>query len=412
MTEDPGLGEAWRAHWAGLVASLVRSYRDLAVAEEAAAEAFAAAAKAWPVDGVPDSPGAWLYVAARHRADDQLRRRRVATRKAPLLLVDDDEGRPDDRLRLVFTCCHPALSPAARVALTLRYVVGIPTVDIARLFMVAEQTMAARLTRARRKLTDSGIGYRVPDPDELPHRLEAVTTVVYVAFTSGYAPRSGADVVRVDASDEAIRLGRMLHRLMPGEPEVTALLALMLLQHARRDARRDANGDMVLLPDQDRSRWHRDEINEAVWLLRALARDGVTHGRYFLEACIAAEHGAATVAAGTNWRRIARLYARLEELTGSAVVRLNRAVAVAEANGPVQGLRLLEGLDERLPNFHMVAAARADFLRRLDRPVEAARWYRQAAQTADTAAQRRFLEGRLTELGVAAGESFNPDRDG
>jgi len=398
VTEPGGLDEAWRRHWASLVAALVRRYRDLGVAEDAAAEAFAAAARTWPVDGAPDSPGAWLYTAARHRADDQRRRRGVARRKAPLLLVDDAGPADDDRLRLIFTCCHPALSLQARVGLTLRYVLGVPTREVARLLLVSESTMAARLTRARGKLSGAGIRYRVPDPEELPQRLAAVTSVVYLAFTRGYAPRSGDDVVEVDTAAEAVELGRLLHALMPTEVSVTALLALMLLQHARRDTRRDEHGDMVLLPDQDRNRWYHGEIAEAVWLLRALARRGVTDDRYFLEACIAAEHGVAATTSATNWRRISDCYRRLEAVTGSAVVRLNRAVAVAEVSGPGEGLRLLEGLDAPLKGFHMLAAVRADFLTRLGRDEEAAEQYRSAIELADTDAQRRFLADRLERV--------------
>lgn len=398
MTGSGGLEEAWRRHWTGLVAGLVRRYRDFGVAEDAAADAFAAAARTWPVDGVPDSPGAWLYTAARHRADDQLRRRGVARRKAPLLLVDDAGHASDDRLRLIFTCCHPALSLQARVGLTLRYVLGVPTCEVARLLLVSESTMAARLTRARSKLKAAGIRYRIPDPEELPHRLASVTAVVYLAFTRGYAPRSGGEVVEVDAAAEAVELGRLLHMLMPQEMSVTALLALMLLQHARRDARRDDHGDLVLLPDQDRARWHHGEIAEAVWLLRGLSKRGVTDERYFLEACIAAQHGVADTAAQTNWRRIGDYYRRLEAVTGSAVVRLNRAVAVAEVAGPLEGLRLLETLDEPLGRFHMLAAVRADFLARLGRDDQAVRQYRLAIELADTAAQRRFLADRLEQV--------------
>ncbi|GAA4894883.1 RNA polymerase sigma-70 factor (ECF subfamily) [Stackebrandtia albiflava] len=388
------LDQAWRRYWPRLVAGLAARFRDLGLAEDAAADAFAAASRVWPVRGVPDEPMAWLTTAATRRAVDRVRRERVRARSLPLLLVDEGDD-DDDLLRLVFTCCHPALSVTSQVALTLRYVLGVPTAEVAALLTVAESAMAARLTRARAKLSGAGVAYRVPSPEELPQRLSAVLSVVYLAFTRGYAPRRGGEVASVEVAADAIALGRMLGDLMPGEPEVRALSALMMLQHSRRDARVDADGGLVLLPDQDRGLWRMGEVAEAVRSLRGLVRAGVTGGRYFLEACIAAEHCVAGRPQDTDWRRIAGLYARLEVLTGSPVVRVNRAVAVAEVEGPQAGLDLLEGVDGLLPRFHLLWAVRADLAGRLGRRDEAVAAYRRALESVTGAAQRRFLEDRL-----------------
>ncbi|MGH8795231.1 MAG: RNA polymerase sigma factor [Stackebrandtia sp.] len=390
------VAQAYRDHWGRLLALLVRQFRDFEIAEDALAEAFAAASARWPGGGVPDNPPAWLLTAARRRAVDRLRRRDVAERHAPRLIVDeasaDDET--DDRLRLVFTCCHPVLAPEARVALTLRCVAGLSTAQIAALFLVGESTMAARLTRAKKKIVAAGVPYRVPQPEDLPERLDSVLSVVYLVFTEGYQARQGTQLLDVDVAAEAIRLAGQLSDLMPREAEITALSALLLLQHSRRDARVDAAGDVILLPDQDRSLWRRDEIKRAARMLRGLFRRGVPDSRYFLEAQIAAEHCVAADPADVDWPRIAALYERLEQLTGSPAVRLNWAVAAAEADGPQAGMDLLEGLDERLPRHHMLHAARADLLTRLGRAVEAVAAYDRAIQLANTDAERRFLNAK------------------
>jgi RNA polymerase sigma-70 factor (ECF subfamily) len=302
---------------------------------------------------------------------------------------------PDERLRLLFTCCHPALPAEARVALTLRLLGGLTTAEIARAFLVPEATMAARITRAKKKIAGAGIPYRVPTDAELPERLAAVLAVLYLVFTEGHAATSGDGPVRRDLCDEAIRLARVVVALMPDEPEAAGLLALLLLQHARRDARTDPGGRLVLLPDQDRTRWDAGQIAEGRALLRAAARRGPA-GPYLVQAAIAAEHARAATAAETAWDRIATLYEALEELTGSPVVRLNRAVAVAEVDGPAAGLALLADLD--LPGFHLLPATRADLLRRLGRTGAAAAEYEAAIAGAGNAADRDFLRRRLAEL--------------
>ncbi|MFL6060254.1 MAG: RNA polymerase sigma factor [Marmoricola sp.] len=378
MTEvDPEVADridaVWRDEWGRLLALLVAHYRRLDLAEEGLADAFESAARTWPGDGVPSNPPAWLLTAARRRITDRLRSDAVLARKMPLLAVDaslteeaqrvmaDAAGRGglgvhDERLRLVLLCAHPSLAPEAGAALTLRLVLGVTTADIARLFLVSTSTMAARLTRARQRL--AGARFTVPEGAELAERLGVVAEVAYLAFTAGYAPGSGADVHRPELAAEAIRLVRLIRELAPGSTDLDALLALMLLQHARRDAR-VAGEDLVLLPDQDRSRWHEAEVGEAFDLLTPLVDAPAT--RWILEALIASEHAVAPRAEDTSWLRIATLYAELEELTGSPVVRLNRAVAVAEADGPLAGLALLEGLE--LPG-HRLPATRAQLLTR------------------------------------------------
>lgn len=403
-----GLEDAFTEHWGRLLALLVGRYRRLDLAEEALAEAFAVAAERWPTDGEPDNPPAWLLTAARRRVLDRLRAEAVAFRKEPLLVVDaelrqevttvmaDPGGTlSDERLRLIFLCAHPALAPEAAGALTLRLVLGVSTADIARLFLVTESTMAARLTRARRKLTVSGVRFAVPEGAALEPRLATVLSVIYLAFTAGYAPGSGTDLLRVELAGEAIRLTRVLRMLLP-RPELDALLALMVLQHSRRDARTDGAGRLVLLPDQDRARWNADDIAEGLALLARL--DAAPQTEYLLQARIAAEHASARSAAETRWGLIAARYAELEALTGSPVVRLNRAVAVAEAFGPEQGLRLLEGLDERLPRNHRMPAVRARFLSDLGRYAEARGSYVLALQRCGNDAEATHLRGQLAEL--------------
>jgi predicted RNA polymerase sigma factor len=394
----------WRDEWGRLLALLVARYRRLDLAEEGLADAFEAATRTWPADGIPANPAAWLLTAARRRIIDRLRSDAVLASKMPLLAVDaslteeaqrvmaddgDDSGTPkvhDERLRLVLLCAHPSLAPEAGAALTLRLVLGIPTGDIGRLFLVSTPTMAARLTRARQRL--AGAKFAIPDGAELEARLGAVADIAYLAFTSGYAPGSGSDVHRPEFAGEAIRLVRILRELTSSE-QLDALLALMLLQHARRDAR-VAEGELVLLPDQDRGRWHADEAVEAFELLTPLL-DGPP-SRWLLEALIAAEHAVAGRPEDTAWPRIATLYRELDELTGSPVVRLNRAVAVAEADGPLAGLNLLEGLELA---GHRLPGARASLLARAGRAVEAREQWELAISLCDNDAERRHLRARL-----------------
>ncbi|GAA3446848.1 RNA polymerase subunit sigma-24 [Planomonospora venezuelensis] len=396
--------QAYRRHWARLLALLTAELRDLDLAEESLQDAFAAAVTAWPPE--PANPPAWLLTTARRRALDRLRRVAVAAGKLPLLIVDDrpePSSIPDERLRLIFTCCHPALSADARVALTLRCVGGLTTREIARLFLVPEATMAARITRAKKKIAQAGIPYRVPAGPELAERRDGVLAVVYLVFTEGYAATGGDRLIREDLAAEAVALGRMLRELLPADPEVDGLLALMLLHHARRDARLGPSGELVRLPDQDRSRWHRGEIAEAVSLLESSRPQHTADpfpGPYLLQAAIAAEHATATRAADTDWSAIARLYGELERLTGSAVVRLNRAVAVAEADGPGAGLALLDGLDHELGRHHLLHAARAELLRRLGREREALDAYGRALEVVGTDPERAFLLSRRAELSV------------
>ncbi|GIH80556.1 RNA polymerase sigma factor [Planobispora longispora] len=408
--------QAYRDHWARLLALLTAELRDLDLAEEALQDAFAAAVAAWSPEP-PGNPPAWLLTAARRRALDRLRHGALAARKLPLLIVDDPDPPsviPDERLRLIFTCCHPALSMDARVALTLRCVGGLTTREIARMFLVSEATMAARITRAKKKIAQAGIPYRVPAGPELAERRDGVLATVYLIFTEGYAATGGDRLIRADLAAEAVALGRMLRELLPADPEVDGLLALMLCHHARRDARLGPSGELVRLPEQDRSRWHREEIREALSLLAAVpGREGRAPehaeggsggdrfpGPYLLQAAIAAEHATAVRAQDTDWPAIARLYGELERLTGSAVVRLNRAVAVAEASGPEAGLELLGGLDRALGRHHLLHATRAEFLRRLGREREALDAYGRALEVVGTDPERTFLLSRRADLSV------------
>jgi RNA polymerase sigma-70 factor (ECF subfamily) len=410
------VADAHRREWGFVLAATARVAGSLDIAEECVQDAYGAALDAWLRDGVPRSPGAWLTTTARRRALDVLRREQTLRRKLPLLLDPDDaasadggvldrdragdgtDAIPDDRLRLVFTCCHPALSREAQVALTLRLVCGLTTDEIARAFLVPETTMAARVTRAKKKIAAARIPYRVPAEADLPERLDAVLTVVHLVFTTGHVAPTGADLVRPDLVARAVDLGRVLRALMPDEGEVTGLLALMLLTDARRDARSGPDGAVVLLEDQDRSRWDEGGIAEGLDLVRAAAR--AAPGRFLVQAAIAAEHARATTYDRTDWQRILRLYDVLLGLWPSPVVALNRSVAVLMVHGPQAALDEIEALqrDGRLDGYRYLPATRADLLRRLGREDESAAAYREAIVLTGNAAERQFLEGRLAEV--------------
>ncbi len=402
------LDEVWRDQWGRLLALLAAQFRRLDLAEDALADAFEAAARTWG-DEPPGNPPAWLLTTARRRAVDRLRAEATAARKQPLLVVDArtqeeaerhmaDPGEPvlDERLRLVLLCAHPSLSPEAAAALSLRLVLGVSTDDIARLFLVPRATMAARLTRARKKVAAAGVPFAVPGPDDLAARVPVVARVAYLAFTAGYAPASGDRLLRAELAGEAVRLVRVVREVLPRGPVLDALLALVLLQHSRRDARVGPRGELVLLPDQDRTRWHHDEIEEALALLAPWGRDAPATTPYLLEALIAAEHAIAPTPEDTAWPRIADLYAQLEEVTGSPVVRLNRAVAVAEADGPLAGLALLDGLE--LPGSHRLPAVRAELLTRAGRYDEARRAFDEALALCGNDVERRHLAARRSDL--------------
>jgi RNA polymerase sigma-70 factor (ECF subfamily) len=401
--------ELYRSDWGRIVATLIGLLGDFDLAEEYAQEAFAAALKQWPESGLPEFPRAWIVQAARHKAIDHLRRRSLFTEKIQAQLsyevptsvtqpTDEMHEIPDERLRLIFTCCHPALAPEAQIALTLRTLCGLETDEIARAFLVPTATMAQRLVRAKRKIRSARIPYVVPEASQIAERLEAVLKVIYLVFNEGYAATRG-ELIRTDLSHEAIRLGRLVRDLMPEPPgEATALLALMLLHDARRESRIDEAGDIVLLEEQDRSRWNWRQIAEALRLVAEALR--AKPGPYSLQAAIAAEHSKAPRAADTNWREIVRLYEELERLEPSPVVELNRAVAVAMADGPQSGVALIDALARSgdLEDYHLFHSARADLLRRMGAREQAARSYARALELVTNDRERRYLERRLQEV--------------
>jgi len=389
------IGRVFREEYGRAVAVLVRYFGDIDVAEEAVQDAFAVAVQRWPEAGLPPSPAGWIITTARRRAIDRLRReasRQDRHAQAALLHAREEptgeEAVPDERLRLIFTCCHPALAPPAQVALTLRLLGGLSTPEIARAFLVSEPTMAQRLVRAKGKIRDAGIPYRVPHEAELPARLRAVLAAVYLIFNEGYTASSGERLVRADLCAEAIRLGRLLARLMPDEPEVMGLLALMLLLEARREARTTTGGSLVLLADQDRRRWDRALIAEGQAVVRRCLRRNQP-GPYQIQAAINAVHSDAATVAGTDWHQILQLYDQLIALAPGPVVALNRAVVVAEIQGPDAALTLVDGLD--LGGYYLLHAVRADLLRRLGRTAEAAAEYKAAMAGTQNAAERDFL---------------------
>lgn len=414
MSVDPtaAVEAVYRSDWGRIVATLISLIGDFELAEEAAQEAFTAAVTQWREDGIPEFPRAWIIQTARHKAIDRIRRQQNFEEKVDTYVKDgflrtveepnyDTNEIPDDRLRLIFTCCHPAIARDAQVALTLRTLCGLETDEIARAFLVPTATMAQRLVRAQRKIRDAKIPYVVPETTQMAERLDAVLTAIYLVFNEGYAATRGGPLLRTDLCAEAIRLARLVRTLMTPEPpaEVTGLLALMLLHDARRDARLDAAGDIVVLEEQDRSLWHKDQIAEALPLVDESFKNG-TPGPYALQAAIAALHCQADRPEDTDWQQIVRLYGLLEQIQPSPIVALNRAVAIAMAFGPAAGLNLINQLSEsdELEDYHLLHAARADLLRRAGSSSEAAKSYVRALSLVTNESEKRYLERRLREV--------------
>ena len=404
---DAAVEEAFRAEWGRVVATLIKTTGDWDLAEECAQEAFAQAVRVWPGEGVPRRPGAWLTTVARNRALDRLRRASIEATKLQEVAAmatsavggELEDEVPDERLRLIFTCCHPALPLEGRVALTLRTLAGLTTGEIARAFLVPEPTMAKRLVRAKKKIRAAGIPYRVPPANLLAQRTAGVLAVVYLLFNEGYSASAGAHLIRRDLCSEAIRLARILVALMPDEPEVLGLAALLLLQDARRDARTDEDAELVTLDKQDRARWDQAEISEGRTLLeRALSHDAV--GQYQLQAAIAACHSSARAAADTDWAMIDRLYRQLGELTNSPVVQLNRAVAIGMADGAEAGLRHLDAVSASgaLRSYYLLPATRGELLRRIGQDAQAVAAFREALALAPTDTERRFLTRQIQQI--------------